>query len=119
VCGIISQGLRITGNIPLAYVSQILTGFGAGLISTTFEAWINYEAEKDLKQGKRVFLEKLFKTQTILDSVMSLVISGFGAVLYTNFGVLYPILFSIFLCGCAIYIMMVFWDENKPNSKQE
>lgn len=119
LCGIISQSFRLTGNIPLAYFSQILTGFGAGLISTTFEAWINYEADKDLKQGKRVFLEKLFKTQTILDSIMSLLISGLGAVLFTNFGLLYPILLSIFLSACSICIMLVCWDENKPNSKQE
>lgn len=119
LCGIVSLTLRITGSIPLAYFAQVLTGFGAGLISTTFEAWINFEAEKDLGPGKRVFLEKLFKTQTVLDSLMSLLISGLGAVLFTNFGVVYPILFSIFLCGCAIGIMMVFWDENKPNSKQE
>jgi len=119
VCGILSQGIRVTGNIPLAYFSQILTGFGAGLISTTFESWINYEAEKDLKQGKRVFLEKLFKTQTILDSIMSLLISGLGAVLFTNFGLLYPIFFSMFLSGASICIMFLCWDENKPNSLNE
>lgn len=118
-CGIISQTFRVTGNIPLAYISQVLTGFGAGLISTTFEAWINYEAEKDLGPGKQVFLEKLFKTQTILDSIMSLLISGLGAVLFTNFGLLYPIFFSIFLSACSICIMLLCWDENKPNSVQE
>jgi MFS family permease len=119
VCGILSQTMRISGNIPLVYFSQVITGIGAGLISTTFESWINYESEKDLREGKRVFLEKLFKTQTILDSVMSLIISGLGAILYTNFGLLYPIIFSIFLSGLSIIFMFIFWDENKPNSIEE
>lgn len=116
IIGVTSQTMRITGNIPMAYVSQILTGIGGGLINTTFESWINFEAEKDLNKGKKFFLEKLFKTQTILDSINSLVVTAIGALLFTNFGVRAPILLSITFSTIAILFMTFLWDENKPNS---
>ena len=118
LCGILSQTLRVTGNIPLAYFSQIITGFAAGLISTTFESWINFEAEKDLNKGKKIFLEKLFKTQTIFDSINSLIISSLGALLFTYYGLLSPIFFSIALSCLSIILMLLLWDENKPNSNK-
>lgn len=116
--GVTSQFMRITGIIPLAYASQIVTGFCAGLIATTFESWINYEAEKDLNNAKKIFLEKLFKTQTILDTVLSLIITAIGAVLYTRYGLLYPIYFCMCLSTLAIISMLILWDENKPNSQK-
>jgi hypothetical protein len=116
---IASLSMRITGNIPLAYFSQILTGIGGGLINTTFESWINYEAEKDLNKGKKFFLEKLFKTQTILDSIISLIVTGVGAFIFTKFGVIAPILLAIFFSFIAIIFMVFLWDENKPNCYDE
>jgi MFS family permease len=77
--------LRMTGNIPLAYVAQILTGIGGGLINTTFESWLVAEAHKDFghyEVEKERFLKKLFKTQVILDAVMSIVISAICAIVY-------------------------------------
>ena len=38
----------MAGTKPLAYASQIITGLGAGLINTTFEAWVVAEAQKIL-----------------------------------------------------------------------
>jgi len=117
--GVSSQSLRITGIIPLAYFSQILTGISGGLINTTFESWINFEAEKDLNKGKKFFLEKLFKTQTILDSINSLVVTAIGAFIFTKFGVRAPIMLSISFNIIAIIFMVFLWDENKPNSFEE
>lgn len=119
VLGFCSQSLRITGIIPLAYFSQILTGIGGGLINTTFESWINFEAEKDLNKGKKFFLEKLFKTQTILDSINSLVVTAIGAFFFTKYGVRAPILLSMCFSLIAVVIMGFLWDENKPNSLDE
>ena len=116
---IISLSMRITGNIPLAYFSQILTGIGGGLINTTFESWINYEAEKDLNKGKKFFLEKLFKTQTILDSIISLIVTAIGAFIFTKYGVIAPILLAILFSSFAIIFMSFLWDENKPNCYEE
>ena len=41
---IINLLLRMQGNRFLAYLAQVVTGFGAGLISTTFEAWVVSES---------------------------------------------------------------------------
>ena len=77
--------LRMTGSKPIAYLAQVLTGIGGGLIMTTFESWVVFEANKDFDQRiveKERFLKKLFKTQTILDAIMSIVISAFCAITY-------------------------------------
>lgn len=79
--------LRMTGNKPLAYTAQVLTGIGGGLISTVFESWIVFEANKDF-HGREIerdrFLKKLFKTQTVLDAIMSIVVSCLCAIAYVN-----------------------------------
>ena len=41
-CG--NLALRLSGNRPMAYSAQILTGIGAGLINTAFESWVNCAA---------------------------------------------------------------------------
>ena len=41
--------LIMEGSIPYAYLAQIISGFGGGLLYTTFEAWVVYESEKNLK----------------------------------------------------------------------
>jgi MFS family permease len=78
--------LRMTGNKPLAYAAQILTGIGGGLINTTFESWVVFEANKEFTTSRNIekdrFLKKLFKTQNILDAVMSIVISAICAIAY-------------------------------------
>jgi MFS family permease len=79
--------LRMTGNKPLAYLAQVLTGICAGLIMTTFESWVVYEANKEFESRyveKERFLKKLFKTQNILDAVMSIIISAICAIAYVK-----------------------------------
>ncbi len=79
--------MRMTGNQPLAYAAQVLTGIGGGLIMTTFESWVVFEANKEFETRvieKERFLKKLFKTQTILDAIMSIVISAVCAIIYVK-----------------------------------
>jgi MFS family permease len=79
--------LRMTCNRPLAYVAQILTGIGGGLINTAFESWIVFEARKDFgtfEVERDRFLKKLFKTQTVLDAIMSILISAICAFSYVK-----------------------------------
>ena len=79
--------MRMTGNQPLAYGAQVLTGIGGGLIMTTFESWVVFEANKEFETRvieKERFLKKLFKTQTILDAIMSIVISAVCAIIYVK-----------------------------------
>jgi len=58
---IINLLLRMQGSRSMAYLAQIVTGFGAGLICTTFEAWVVYESEKDF-QGYRREAERFRKS---------------------------------------------------------
>jgi hypothetical protein len=77
----------MTGSKPLAYLAQVLTGVSGGLIMTTFESWVVFEANKEFesrKIEKERFLKKLFKTQNILDAIMSIVISSSCAIIYVN-----------------------------------
>jgi len=119
ICIVLSMILRSIKYIPFVYAAQIITGFGAGLIFTTYESWINYEAEKHLKMSKQRFLEKLFKTQNLLDTITSLIVGGISATLYSYYGILAPIFFSISFAGFSVIVMLFYWDENKPNSSDE
>ena len=68
----LNLAIRLTGNRPMAYCAQILTGIGAGLINTTFESWVNCSARETFKDASNYpeenfkamerFLKKLFKT---------------------------------------------------------
>jgi MFS family permease len=119
VCIALSMCLRAVRYIPFVYAAQIITGFGAGLIFTTYESWINFEAEKHLKYGKQRFLEKLFKSQNLLDTITSLIVGGFSAILYSYFGILAPIFLSIAFASFSVFFMLLCWDENRPNSDNE
>ena len=44
---IINLLLIMEGSIPYAYLAQIISGFGGGLLYTTFEAWVVYESERE------------------------------------------------------------------------
>jgi MFS family permease len=116
---IANLSLRVTGSITLAYLAQVLTGLGAGLIMTTFESWVNYEANKVFKENsydKEKFLKKLFKQQSLSDALTSLFITSITAVAFSKYGILFPICLSIFFASLAMCVILLFWDENKPNA---
>ena len=84
---IINTLLRLSGNRPLAYLAQVLTGISGGLIMTVFESWIVSESNKEFGERtseKERFLKKLFKTQNILDAIMSVLISSICAISYVK-----------------------------------
>lgn len=110
-------GLRLTGSRPLAYVAQVLTGFGSGLINSTFESWLVCESKKvfgDLELENERFLKRLFKNQNLYDAVCSLVVSAVSAVIFTLYGVLATIIFSMSLSALTFFIILFMWDENRP-----
>ena len=117
----INLGLRLTGNKPLAYLAQVLTGFGAGLINTTFESWLVYESDKtfgeEFKFERERFLKRLFKNQTLYDSLISLVVTGISAIIFTFWGILAPVVFSMILSIAAFFVIYTLWDENKPQGE--
>lgn len=119
---ILNLSLRLTGSKPLAYIAQILTGFGSGLINTTFESWVVYESRKvfdGMEQENEKFLKRLFKNQNLYDAIISLVVSGISALVYTNFGIILTIFISMSYSVIALVIIFFLWEENKPNTNSE
>jgi len=114
---IINLLLRMQGSKFLAYLAQIVTGFGAGLISTTFEAWVVSESNKEFggftKEAER-FRKRLFKNSNIYDAVTSIVTSIICAFIYSYFGIYAPFWISIILSFLALVIIAKLWDENVP-----
>ena len=114
---IINLLLRMQGSRFLAYLAQVVTGFGAGLISTTFEAWVVSESNKEFggytKEAEK-FRKRLFKNSNIYDAVTSIVTSIICAFIYSYFGIYAPFWISIFLSFLALVIIAKLWDENVP-----
>jgi MFS family permease len=82
---IVNLLMRMTGDKTTAYFAQVLTGVGGGLITTVFESWLVYEANKEFKNReveKVRFLKKLFRTQNVLDAIMSIFLSAICALAY-------------------------------------
>jgi MFS family permease len=110
--------LRLTESRTLAYFAQVLTGISATLINTTFESWVNYEASKEFgenKKEKEKFLKKLFKTQTLIDSVVSIFASCVSAFFYNIYGIKAPIIISMICATLGMITTCILWDENNPN----
>ena len=107
--------LLIKGNRLHVYLSQIVSGFGTGLISTIFEAWVVSETETDfggyIKEAEK-FRKKLFVESNVYDAFMGINISIICALIYSSFGIFAPFWFSIFLSLAASIVISILWDEN-------
>ena len=116
---IINVLLRMQGSHKLAYLSQVITGFGSNLIFTTFEAWVVSESEKEFKQYEKdvLFRQKLFKKSNILEAAANITISGICATLYCAWGIYLPFWISIILSLLAFLAIAIYWEENKPLSE--
>jgi nitrate/nitrite transporter NarK len=55
--------LRLTGVQSLAYLAQLLTGIGTGIVNTSYESWIVCESHKVFEESaiRQRFLKKIFK----------------------------------------------------------
>ena len=119
---IINLLLRMQGSRFLAYLAQIVTGFGAGLICTTFEAWVVSESEKEfegyIKEAER-FRKRLFKNSNVLDAAVSIITSGICAVIYSFMGIYAPFWISIALSALAFIVIQILWGENCPLAKSK
>ena len=76
---------RISGNITLVYLAQVLTGVCSGLLSTTFESWLVSSVNKTFSnypEYKAKFLKKIIKMQNVLDAILSITISTLCAMIY-------------------------------------
>jgi MFS family permease len=119
---IMNMSLRITGSKSLAYLAQVITGLAAGLLTTTFESWVNFEANKLYKEnntGKGRFLKKLFKIQSFSDALCSIGVSFVTSFLYSIYGILFPIILSAVFAFLSMISIIYLWDENKPNSESK
>jgi MFS family permease len=114
---IINLLLRMQGSRPLAYLAQVVTGFGAGLICTTFEAWVVSQSEiefKGLKREAERFRKRLFKNSNVLDAAVSIITSGICAIIYSYMGIYAPFWISIGLSALASIVIGILWEENAP-----
>jgi len=83
----LNLGLRLTGNQGMAYLAQVLTGVGAGLATTSFEAWVVSESIREFQRyenDREKFLKKLFKTVNIFDACISIITSAAAAIVYVS-----------------------------------
>lgn len=115
--------LRLTGDYSCAFIAQILTGIGSGLLNTAYESWVVCESGKifiDDKFLKQKFLKKLFKNATVYDGAFSLLITSISAVLYTNYGLFSPIYFSMSFSIVGGILIFSLWNENygEENNKK-
>ena len=77
--------MRISGNVPLAYIAQVMTGFAGNVLATSFEAWLNYEIIKIYGTNKNYiqhFRKSIFSKTVFYDSVLSLVVTTMSAIIY-------------------------------------
>jgi hypothetical protein len=85
---IIAISLRLSGSIPCVYLAQFFTGvFGGGILSTSYEAWLNYEIIK-LYGDRKVYIDKfrkyIFAKILYYDSLLSIVVTITGTILFVN-----------------------------------
>jgi hypothetical protein len=97
---------RMTGNISLAYVAQIISGITSGILATTFESWLNYEIvilfshhNNDNMQNTdscynfciynyaneiEKFRKKIFSAVIFYDSIISMIVTLTTAVVFVS-----------------------------------
>lgn len=76
---------RVTGNVPIAYFAQAITGFGGGILATCFESWLNYEMTKlygDNKSYIDMFRKNIFSSVMFYDSILSLAVTIISAIIF-------------------------------------
>lgn len=82
--------LRLTGSRFLAYPAQFFTGICSVLIETSFESWLNFEANINFTQDeegireKNSFLREVFAKQMQLDCLSSTLMSGVTTLIYVR-----------------------------------
>ena len=112
---IINLLLRMEGSRLCAYLAQIVTGFGGSLITTTFEAWVVSESEREFmgyrKEADR-FRKKLFIKANYYDEIISILTLIICAIFYTYLGIYAPFWISIFFSISSLIAMWMYWDEN-------
>ena len=107
--------LRLWGDRLTAYLAQIVTGFGSGLINTTFEAWVVSESDREFmgyhKEAER-FRRKLFIKANLYDEIISILILIICAVFYSYLGIYAPFIISFTFSLLSLLVIAKKWKEN-------
>ena len=107
--------LRLLGDRLTAYLAQIVTGFGSGLINTTFEAWVVSESDREFmgycKEAER-FRRKLFVKANLYDEIISILILIICAVIYSYLGIYAPFVISFTFSLLSLLVIAKNWKEN-------
>jgi len=114
----ITTALRLTGNRPLAYLSQVITGILGSSLQTAFESWLNYEINKlyhNHNEQKLEFRKRIFSRIYLYDAFFSLITTITGAILFNMFGIFFSMSLAIFLGFLSFLVILFTWEENRPN----
>jgi MFS family permease len=98
---VITISMRMTGNHPLAYMAQFMTGVSGGILATAFESWLNFEINELYGENKNYiqhFRKNMFSRIIFYDTILSLTVTITAAVIYVILHYLYYLsLFRIYL----------------------
>jgi hypothetical protein len=93
-CGLYSMSnitamcLRLSGFVPCAYTAQFFTGVFGGILSTSYEAWLNYEITKIYGENKKEedkFRKYIFSKILFYDSLLSITVTITGTILFVKY----------------------------------
>ncbi len=94
--------MRLTGNISLAYLSQFMTGFAGNILTTAFESWLNYEISSiygNFRTYIHHYRKEIFSKILFWDSILSLIVTIVGALIYVNICLNLDLLWNFFCSG--------------------
>lgn len=100
----------------MIYLSQIIKGFGADIISNTFEEWVILESVKVFDGYPKLieyFRKRLLSSSNKYDAAISIITPIICSFIYSYVGMNGPLYISIVLNILSIVIIQVLWDENQ------
>ena len=100
----------------MIYLSQIIKGFGANIISNTFEEWVILESVKVFQGYPKlieIFIKRLLLSSNKYDAEVSIITPIICSFIYSYVGIYGPLCISIVLYILSIVVIQVLWDENQ------
>ena len=100
----------------MIYLSQIIKGFGADIISNTFEEWVILESVKVFDGYPKlieIFRRRLLISSNKYDAIVSIITSIICSFIYSYVGIYGPLYISIILSILSIVVIQVLLDENQ------
>lgn len=110
---------RFSGNIFFSYISQIINGFGSGIICTIFEAWFVCHTNNELgsfEREKYIFLLTLFKDTNIFDGIVCIISTLISSLSFYYINNWSPFILSLILSLGSFGYIWKKWEENENDN---